>query len=192
MFQRRQPRPFLHTLIGFLWPRLGWQRTAIYYWHRLRRIPGSPESIAAGFACGAAASMTPLMGFHFLLSALLAFGVRGSILASAIGTVVGNPWTFPLIWMGTYKLGLWISGDDGDTHPKLNFTHMFSKFTSAVISADGSMFVEHVWPLWFPMLVGSMPVALIVGVGTYVLMVPPMRTFHNRRRGVLTNRNGRD
>jgi hypothetical protein len=37
---------------------------------------------------------------HFVLSALLAYIARANIIASAIGTVVGNPWTFPFIWWG--------------------------------------------------------------------------------------------
>ncbi|MFR8207121.1 MAG: DUF2062 domain-containing protein [Alphaproteobacteria bacterium] len=36
------------------------------------------------------------MGFHLLLAALTAWIIRGNILASALGTAAGNPWTFRL------------------------------------------------------------------------------------------------
>ena len=37
--------------------------------------------------------------------------LRGNLLASAIGTVVGNPWTFPFIWAWIYTLGGWLLGE---------------------------------------------------------------------------------
>lgn len=85
-------------------------RSGTYVAHRLRRLPGTPYRIAAGFACGAAISFTPFIGLHFVLAAGTALLVRGSVIASAIGTVVGNPWTFPFIWLWTYSLGRWILG----------------------------------------------------------------------------------
>ena len=39
------------------------------------------------------------------LSVLLSFLVRGNYLAAVVGTLVGNPWTFPLIWLASYQLG---------------------------------------------------------------------------------------
>ena len=33
---------------------------------------------------------------------------RGNVLASAIGTFFGNPWTFILIWLADYEVGLGI------------------------------------------------------------------------------------
>jgi len=78
--------------------------------HRLARIPGSSYAIAAGFACGAAVSFTPFIGLHFLLAALLAWIIGGNILTSAMGTAVGNPWTFPFIWIAIYQVGCWLLG----------------------------------------------------------------------------------
>ena len=58
-------------------------------------------------------SFTPLIGFHFILAAFIALVLRGSLLASAAGTMVGNPLTFPLIWMATFKVGNVLTGRDG-------------------------------------------------------------------------------
>lgn len=96
---------FLHAIREVLWPRMGWRRLMRYLGYRIVRMPGTPYGIAAGFACGAAISFTPFIGFHFVLSAALAWLVGGSIVASAFGTAVGNPWTFPVIWISTYRLG---------------------------------------------------------------------------------------
>ncbi|HEY9550304.1 MAG TPA: DUF2062 domain-containing protein [Kiloniellaceae bacterium] len=134
---------------GFLWPRGGWRRSGIYVSHRLRRLPGTPYRIAAGFACGAAISFTPFIGLHFVLSAALALIVRGNIIASAIGTVVGNPWTFPFIWLWTYSLGHWMLGGGRRLtarHQDFSFVHIFDNPLEVLL----------------PMIVGAVPTAIVV------------------------------
>ena len=41
----------------------------------------------------------------------------GNLIASALGTAVGNPWTFPFIWAWIYTVGYWILG--GEANPYL-------------------------------------------------------------------------
>src|SRR3546814_18720031 len=108
MFKRRIPLPFHRRARSFLGPRGGWRRSGTYVAHRLRRLPGPPYRIAAGFASGAAISFTPFIGLHFVLATLLALCIRGNILAPALGTTVGNPCTLPLICMQTDSLGHWL------------------------------------------------------------------------------------
>ncbi|GAB4364239.1 MAG: DUF2062 domain-containing protein [Kiloniellaceae bacterium] len=149
MFKRRNPLPLHQRAGAFLWPRSGWRRSGAYVAHRLRRLPGTPYRIAAGFASGAAVSFTPFMGLHFVLAALLAVLVRGNVVASAIGTAVGNPWTFPFIWLWTYSLGNWILGSG----------------KSLTESPEDLSFFHHIFdnPLdvLLPMLVGSVPTAVV-------------------------------
>ncbi len=114
MFQRRNPLPILHRARGLVWPRRGWRRTTLYIAHRLGRLSGTPYRIAAGFACGAAISFTPFIGFHFVGAALLSLLVRGNVVASAIGTAIGTIWTFPFIWIWIYKVGRWLLGESGE------------------------------------------------------------------------------
>ncbi|MDP7540500.1 MAG: DUF2062 domain-containing protein, partial [Alphaproteobacteria bacterium] len=50
---------------------------------------------------------------------LASWMIGASILAAAIGTVVGNPWTFPFIWFMAYRLGCFILGiDTGEALPQ--------------------------------------------------------------------------
>ena len=86
MFLRRDQLSLRHRLRNWVWPRIGWGRTITYYWYRMQRIPGKSSSIAAGFACGMAASMSPAVGTHALVGLGLAYAVRGSLVASVIGT----------------------------------------------------------------------------------------------------------
>ena len=147
MFKRRQPLPTYLRIREFFWPRRGLRRTSVYIAHRLRRLPGTPYRIAAGFACGAAVSFTPFIGFHFVLAMLAALAVRGNIIASAIGTVVGNPWTFPFIWTWLYFSGRWILGvGSGDSLPvDLTLAYIF----------------DHPWDVLWPMTVSGVPTAIL-------------------------------
>lgn len=179
---RRSTRSFFSKLRDFVWPQIGWKRLSLYYWHRLTRLSATPESIAAGFACGAAASMTPLMGFHFALAALLALTLRGNLIASAVGTVVGNPWTFPFIWMTSYEIGQFILGAPATVREANVMLEMFKGLAIAIWNFDGGQFLSKVWPIWFPMFVGGIPMAMIAGLVFYILLVGPIRRVHERRR----------
>ncbi|MDH3231800.1 MAG: DUF2062 domain-containing protein, partial [Alphaproteobacteria bacterium] len=95
MFRRRTQQPVHHRVSNLIWPRMGWGRVFMYLWHRVGRLHGTPHSISAGFASGAAVSFTPFVGVHFILAALTSWFSRGNIVAGLIGTAVGNPWTFP-------------------------------------------------------------------------------------------------
>jgi uncharacterized protein len=158
MFKRRIPLPFHKRAGAFLWPRGGWRRSGAYVAHRLRRLPGTPYRIAAGFASGAAISFTPFIGLHFALGALLALAVRGNVIAAAIGTAVGNPWTFPFIWLWSYSLGRWLlgSGRSLTARPEdFSFAHIF----------------ENPLEVLLPMVVGGIPTAIVA----WILFFWPLR-----------------
>lgn len=157
LFGRREKLPVHQKIKGFLWPRTGFRRSFRYLSHRIARIPGTSHDIAVGFASGAAMSMTPFMGFHFVISALLAWILRGNILASALGTLVGNPWTFPFIWVWTYRVGCWVLQID-QLHDPLTSMHMADVFQSPVKSLG---------PLLLPMIVGSIPNAIVLWFISY-------------------------
>jgi uncharacterized protein (DUF2062 family) len=147
MFKRRTPLPLIRRMRELVWPQAGWRRTALYLAHRVGRVPGTPYRIAAGFACGAAVSFTPFMGFHFILAALLALLVRGNVIASAFGTAVGNFWTFPFIWIWTYNLGRWLLGDSGENRLPVHLSLHY--------------IIDNFWDVFWPMTVGGLPTAVV-------------------------------
>lgn len=178
LFRRRRPLSVFSKLRAVIWPTRGWRRSARYVGHRLGRLPGTPYRIAAGFAAGVAVSFTPFIGFHFLGGALLALLLRGSVMASAIGTAVGNPWTFPFIWAWIYGLGRWILGHTGGTAElpdNLSFQFIF----------------DNVWGVLWPMTVGGLP----MGVLAWCLSFWPMRRlvdgYQRARRFRLSRRRSR-
>jgi len=159
MFGRRNPQPVWVRFVGFFWPRGGWRRQSTYVAHRLKRLPGSPNRIASGFACGVAASFTPFIGFHFVLAVLLATLLRGNYIASAVGTVAGNPWTFPFIWIWTYKAGRWVLG----TPASMRLPDSF---------AISTMF-DHPWDVLWPMTVGG----TLTGILAWFVAFFPIRAI---------------
>jgi len=154
LFRRRTPLSLLRRIGRWLWPSAGWRRAATYLAHRVRRLPETPYRIAAGFACGAAISFTPFIGFHFIGAALLAVLLRANVLASALGTVVGNPWTFPLIWAWIYGLGRKLTGHEviSDLPNALSLQYIFDRP------------LEVFWP----MTVGGVPTAIIAWFAFFV------------------------
>ncbi len=174
MFKRRAQRTYWDRARGFVWPRSGWRRAFAYMTHRIKRLPGTPQSIAAGVACGVAASFTPLVGLHFILAALLAWLIGGSIIASAIGTAAGNPWTFPIIWIGIYRLGAMILGwDVSETLPDgLTLTYIVDNPTAVLL----------------PMVVGAVPAALVAWTVTFWPVLSIVTKYHELRRRRLVKR----
>ena len=153
VFRRRNPMSLAQRAKALVWPERGWHRAGRYIAHRLGRLPGTPYRIAAGFACGAAVSFTPFIGLHFLLAAGICLLIRGNLIASAIGTVVGNPWTFPFIWAWIYTLGRWMLGAGAaDELPSgLTIAYIF----------------DRPWEVLVPMMVGGAPTALAAWVAVY-------------------------
>lgn len=184
MFKSRHQPSFLDKVIGFFWPRAGWKRSTTYVAHRVARIPGSPYSIASGFACGAAVSFLPFVGLHFILGAFIAWVIRGNILASAIGTAVGNPWTFPFIWVFIYKLGIFMGAGSGiKGEENLEFIPFFDNLMDAVKSLDWSYIGDVAWPVFWPMLLGSLPTFFVVWF-VFFLPIRYLVGKHHARRAV--------
>ena len=110
MLFRRREKNIWAIVQAFIWPKKGVMRGWIYLMMRILRLRSSDYSLSAGFAAGVAVSFTPLIGFHFILGIGLAWLIRGNMIMSMIGTAVGNPWTFPLIWVLIYAVGTAVLG----------------------------------------------------------------------------------
>jgi hypothetical protein len=183
MFLRRQKLNWGRRVRELLWPSSGWRRSTKYLFHRVARIPGTPHYIAAGFACGAAISFTPFVGLHFVLSFMLAWVVRGSMIAAALGTAVGNPWTFPFIWIWIYQLGHWmISAQAKVPAETVDFARFFARITGAVLRMDMVYLFDTAWPVFWPMFLGGLPTAVVVWFAFYLPLKPVMRAYQHRRR----------
>ena len=117
---------------------------------KVYRIRDFPESVAIGLAWGAAVSFTPLLGFHLIICYLGTISMRGNLIAATVGSVIGNPWTFPFFFYVAYKIGLNFIYSPLDNYEfKINFL------------------IENFNRLFFPTLLGSLPIAIIAWYTTY-------------------------
>lgn len=180
VFGRRVKPGFRQRVRSLFWPQSGLKRSARYIVKRVARLNASPHAIAAGFAAGAAASFTPFLGFHFLLAFTIAWAVRGNLVASAFGTAVGNPLTFPLIFTATYETGHYIRG-------------LFRPVTPPAgdAAAHGQAVIEQgffsggfdaLWPVVATMCIGAIPLGVVAFAIFYFLMRSLVSALQHARR----------
>ena len=177
MFRRRKPLSALKQLRAVIWPERGFRRLFSYLFQRIIRLPGTPASIASGFASGIAASFTPFLGLHFILAGALAMLLRGNVLSSAIGTFFGNPWTFILIWLADYEVGFGVihAFGFGADLQVLSIDELvaimgnvirFLSFTGNISWANLSRDIEQVF---MPLLIGGTVLGAIAWVASFLM-----------------------
>ncbi|MGB7431918.1 MAG: DUF2062 domain-containing protein [Ahrensia sp.] len=182
LFKRRSETGWFEKAKLAVWPRRNHARSTRYVFKRVLRIRATPHAIAAGVAAGVFASFTPLMGLHFFIAFGLAFLFRGSFIAAALGTAIGNPLTFPAIWASTLALGSTILGyaSGASAH---GFVHLFQ-----------SHGLLAVWePFIKPMLIGALPIGGAAAIGIYISSRFAVAAFQKRRaeKRRVANDNGR-
>ena len=141
------------------------KRASLFYFLKLVRVKDSQDKLAIGFACGSMVSFTPFIGFHFFLAIILAYIFRGNIVASLIGTFVGNPFTFPFIWIFIYKVGNIFFKNDENFSLELTFESLFDQGYDIII----------------PMLIGSLIVSIPVWFISYFTLKFLMSSFKKRK-----------
>ena len=153
LFRRRTPLTWPQKFKTILWPRKGFHRLFGYVWQRILRMPGSAYSLAAGAATGVAVSLTPFIGFHILLIVAVCYILRANMLVGFISSLIGNPWTFPFLWLleiNTGKLVLvWLGFEQ---YAAINgFAGVTSQLTDVMIVwvFGGVVLMTFSWPITF-------------------------------------------
>jgi uncharacterized protein len=159
-----------------IWPRMGIRRYVTYLKTKVLRLSATPHAVAAGVASGAAVSCFPFVGFHFILGFVLAFFVRGNMLAAAIGTAWGNPITFPFLFSAAYQLGSLLTGVFWPSPA------VVSEESTEIISQGvfgGSL--ETILPTIATMCVGATPISLVTFAIFYWVTFTLVRRFQTAR-----------
>ncbi len=177
MFKRRTPKTYLQIAREAFWPSGGWWRSSMYVIHRLRRLPDPAHRIARGIFAGVFISFTPIFGFHFIGAAVIAWIMRGNILAALFGTFFGNPITLPLIATVSVEFGVWLLG-----LPPVPLHKVISSFSLASVelwsnltsiftadSANWTRLGEFFRYIFLPYLVGGIIPGIISGIICYYL-----------------------
>lgn len=179
--RRRTPGDLLRQLV---WPASGWGRAARYYYLRLVRLRASPHRIALGTALGIFAAVTPLLGVQMLLAAALALMLGASVRAALLGTFVGNPVSWPVIWGATYAAGCVVLGKEILWRPG-DMERQLSTLGDAVRDASPERLdaaAGVLMPVLTPMLAGSLVVGLITAAISYYILRRAVAASKVRRR----------
>lgn len=198
VFRRRDRRSPWRIAAEAVYPRGGWSRALGYIKHRLRRLPDSPEKIGRGMAAGVFISFTPFYGLHFVGGLLIAWAIRGNLLASMIGTFVNNVVTLvPISAMAIY-LGYGLLGREADARLVEGLGHAFGEawgdlwhnFRAAF--GPGTMewggLADFFRDVFWPYLVGGVGPGLIAALLSYRVTVPLVRAYQAARRRRLEER----
>ena len=199
MFKRRERRSIFRFFYEVIFSLKGISRAIEYVGIRLKRIPDTPHKISLGMSCGIFASFTPLFGLHFLIAGLLSYLLRANVLASLIGTFVGNPITFPIITVFNLKLGEWIlgsseysSGDGGKIFEGfLDFIFLIYKsfFTEGSIGENNvPKMNEFLNGVFIPYSLGGLILGIFIAVISYFLLRPLVATYQKKRSALKAKR----
>lgn len=195
VFKRRDRRGVWQIVREAFYPRGGWTRAFHYVKHRVRRLPDTPEKIARGVAAGVFAAFTPFYGFHFITAAIIAWVIRGNLIASAIGTFFGNPMTYVPIGVICLQTGYFLLGGTFEEEKHGSFLggfaaaardlkdNLLAVFTDR--TAEWSGLAQFYDDVFFPYLVGGIVPGIVAGAVCYWLSVPVIRAYQHRRKGRL-------
>lgn len=169
---RRNPVGFGERVRTMLWPRSSFARSARYFGKRALRLQASPHAVGAGVACGVFISFLPIPGFHVVLAALLAWLISANAVAAVLGTAVGNPLSFPLLWGVDYEVGrLILDGGASDGAMPLD-----------IGAALSGLDVATLWgPVLKPIVIGSVPLGLVCALVAYGLTRRAVSVVRDRR-----------
>ncbi len=184
LFRRRKKTTHIERARIWVWPRVSWRRSTLYYTKRVLRLSATPYAIASGCAIGVFSSFTPLIGFHIVIAIALAWMIRGNLIAAAIGTAFGNPLTFPLIWASTYELGhLILRGEQAVQLPS------FDPLLSLEFSIDALWrLIQTLWPMIKTMSIGALPLGFLASLVIYAIVYKTVAAYQANRRKRLQGR----
>lgn len=195
VFKRRDSRSVWQVIREAFYPRGGWTRAFHYVKHRVHRLPDTPEKIARGIWAGVFAAFTPFYGLHFILAGLIAWVMRGNILAALLGTFFGNPLTYVPIGVVAMQTGYFLLGRSFRQESHGSFLEGFGAAALALKSnflalftarsADWSGLGQFYNDVFLPYLVGGIVPGVIAATVCYYLSVPVIRVYQNRRKGRL-------
>jgi uncharacterized protein len=189
VFKRRTPRTYLRVVGEFFYPRGGWRRAGIYVAYRLRRLPDPAHRISRGIAAGVFVSFTPFFGLHFFFAALIAWLIRGNILAALLATFAGNPFTFPFIAAVSVEFGAILLNREPISLQRI--PRAFSQ-ASIEIWSNLAAFIRleptqwgrlssFFFEIFLPYFVGSLIPGLIAGVLAYWISNPVIASYQRGR-----------
>lgn len=172
-FSSRRRQNKWHELREFVWPSMGIRRLIRYYWLSLVRLRDTPSQITRGLVAGIVVCFTPLPITHIFQGMLIAWMIRGNVLAAMITSWVGNPWTYPFMWAIAYQAGHLLYDVMG--------WDMMAVPTSLSWGEFWDVLVNHPFDVMVPWVLGGYAVAIVVSPILFYAIRPLIVRAHYAR-----------
>jgi hypothetical protein len=188
-FGRKKKKKLIISIYNFIKIFFAFSRTKKYISLSIKRIKGTPQALSLGLATGIAISFTPFIGLHALLAIFISWVIGGSMAAALIGTLFGNPWTFPFIWYFTFEIGQFINYGFLSYEEEFSFkvikkevSTLLSIIKNIIIFANIFELEESVAKLkLIPfMVVGSIPLVFISWIFSYFLFLIIFKSYRKK------------
>ena len=140
----------------------------VRYWYlRLVRIQATPHNAAIGLAAGVFIGLLPVLPFQTVLAIALAFIVRGSKIAAALGTWISNPLNWAPLYFAFYKIGKAIVPFDVPSfhHADLEMAEM----------------IQVGWKFFAAMMAGGLVIAIPLSIVSYFTGKKLVEIYRRRR-----------
>jgi uncharacterized protein (DUF2062 family) len=141
---------------------------------RLLSLKDPPQAIAVGMAVGMFFGLIPLWGLKTLLALAVTRLLRGSIVAAVIAVTLHDvvlP-VMPLLLRWEYDVGYWLLSHPHALPPRLHMSHQ-----NPAIWFHWSTF----FTVGQPSLLGSLVLAVPVGVVTYYVTLALVKQWRRKR-----------
>ncbi len=198
MFKRRDRKPPGRALLELFWPKGGWGRAAQYVKHRLHRLPDPPERIARGIWAGVFTTFSPFYGLHFVVAGVLAFVMRGNLLAALLSTFFGNPLTYVPIGIVSLTTGHWLLGSEMQMDVETSLGQKFGDAANDLFYnlwtyvAGGTRDWHGLTVFWhdvfYPYMIGGILPGIFAATVCYYVSLPLIRAYQARRKGAIKAR----
>lgn len=142
----------------------------------LRRIVSTdetPERLALSFSIGTFLSFAPPIGLHTLIGLTIAYLFRLNKAAMLVGVYVNNPWTIVPYYAFATWVGIKLTGmPKGVGFPDIGVRRLLSREFWHYLAAQ--------WRILIPVTVGSMILAVLIGLATYPIILVLIRRYRTR------------
>ncbi len=130
------------------------------FYVRFVRLRGTPQQISLGLSLGIMVGMTPFLGAHTLIAVFLASLLKWSKITATIGVMITNPFTAPLIYPVTYKLGNMVTGFSDPSQ----WSKIFESGGVVALMKNSPLII-------IDLIVGGMIVGIPLAIVTYYLVL---------------------
>ncbi len=188
-FGRKKKKKLIISIYNFIKIFFAFSRTKKYISLSIKRIKGTPQALSLGLATGIAISFTPFIGLHALLAIFISWVIGGSMAAALIGTLFGNPWTFPFIWYFTFEIGQFINYGFISYEEEFSFKIIKKEISTLlvilkniIVFANIPELEENVEKLkLIPfMIVGSIPLVFIIWIVSYFSFLIIFKSYRKK------------